>query len=77
MVAHVSLYEAKTQLSRLVDEAAAGAEVVITKNGRPCARLVPLESARPARRLGAWTVPVRIAPDFDDALDVQDFLDGR
>ena len=53
----VNLYEAKTQLSALVDEAGAGAEIVIAKNGKPIARLVALEPkpASPApRRFGFW-----------------------
>ena len=53
----VSLYEAKTHLSRLVEEAAAGREIVIAKSGRPRARLVPLEPARPrvsGRGKGRW-----------------------
>ena len=45
----VSLYEAKTNLSRLVDRAAAGEEIVISKSGRPRARLVPLEDTRSLR----------------------------
>jgi prevent-host-death family protein len=40
----VSLYEAKTQLSQLVERAAAGEEIVIAKSGRPRARLVPLDT---------------------------------
>ena len=53
----VNLYEAKTHLSSLVEEAAAGEEVVIAKNGKPCARLVALavEPARkPRRQFGQW-----------------------
>ena len=53
----VNLYEAKTQLSALVDEAKAGAEIVIAKNGKPACRLMPLEpAAEPAkpRRFGFW-----------------------
>jgi prevent-host-death family protein len=42
----VSLYQAKTQLSRLVDRAAEGEEIVISKSGRPRARLVHLEDTR-------------------------------
>lgn len=51
---HVNLYEAKTQLSRLVEEAAKGDEIVIAKNNRPLARLVPLAKAGRAgkRQLG-------------------------
>lgn len=52
----LNLYEAKTHLSALVDEAAAGEEIVIAKNGKPCARLVALaEPAKRARRqFGQW-----------------------
>ena len=39
----VNLYEAKTQLSALVDAAAAGEEIVIAKNGKPRVRLVPID----------------------------------
>jgi prevent-host-death family protein len=56
----VSLYHAKSQLSRLVDRAAAGEEIVIAKSGRPRARLVPLEDRRalrvPGRGKGKWCV---------------------
>ncbi len=53
----VSLYEAKTHLSKLVDEAAAGEEIVIAKNGKPMARLRPLDDAqvrKEPRKLGQW-----------------------
>jgi prevent-host-death family protein len=53
----VSLYEAKTHLSRLVDEAAAGEEIIITKNGKPLAKLRPLADAlskQEPRKLGQW-----------------------
>jgi prevent-host-death family protein len=63
-----NLYEAKTNLSQLVDRAAAGEEIIIAKNGVPLARLVPLE-ARPVRREpGGWEDTVKIADDFDDPL---------
>ncbi len=64
----VSLYEAKTQLSRLVDRAAEGEEIIIAKSGRPRARLVPLEDTRalrvPGRGKGKW----RVGKDFDAPL---------
>ena len=47
----VNMHEAKTHLSRLVDRAHAGEEIILAKNGKPYARLVPLEQ-RPARRPG-------------------------
>lgn len=71
----VGLYEAKTQLSALVDRAAAGEEIVIMKSGQPMARLVPMED-RSAQRVpgqgkGAW----RVASDFDAPLP-DDMLDA-
>lgn len=64
----LNLYEAKTSLSKLVDRAAAGEEIIISKAGRPMARLCPLV-ARPARRQpGGWQGKVRISDDFDAPL---------
>jgi prevent-host-death family protein len=63
----LNLYEAKSQLSALVDEAAAGEEIVIAKNGVPRARLVPVK--RVARRKpGGSKGRLRIAADFDAPL---------
>ena len=70
----VNLYEAKTQLSSLVEEAAAGEEVIIAKNGKPCARLVALEvvpEEAPRRRFGFWGrkygyVAPEVFPEFTD-----------
>lgn len=47
----VNVHEAKTHLSRLLDEVSAGAEIVLAKGGKPFARLVPLGPA-PKRPLG-------------------------
>ena len=63
-----NLYEAKTNLSQLVDRAARGEEIIIAKNGVPLARLVPLESAPVPRRPGGWEGGVTIADDFDAPL---------
>jgi prevent-host-death family protein len=61
----VTLYDAKTHLSGLVDRAAAGEEIVIAKNGVPQARLVPLAS-RGERRKPANAMRIRrITADFD------------
>ncbi len=43
----VNLYDAKSQLSRLIDRAAAGEDIVIARSGRPIVRLVPVEEALP------------------------------
>jgi prevent-host-death family protein len=79
MAKTVNLYEAKTQLSKLVEKAARGEEIVIAKAGEPKARLVPI--ARPVRnrRPGAWKGRVVIAPDFDAPLpeEVLAAFEGR
>lgn len=61
----VTLYEAKTHLSGLVDRAAAGEEIVIAKNGVPQARLVPLASRGELRKPAKAMRIRRIAADFD------------
>jgi prevent-host-death family protein len=64
----VNLYEAKTNLSELVERAASGEEIVIAKAGKPRARLVPIESAIRERRPGRARGQIRIAADFDAPL---------
>jgi len=67
MVRLINLYDAKTQLSALVEEAAAGAEIIIAKAGRPRARLVAIKDAA-RRRPGKGKGKIWIADDFDAAL---------
>ena len=66
----LGLYEAKTRLSELVDEAAAGREFTIAKSGKPMARLVPFgpASARTLRKPGKGRGRVWMARDFDAPL---------
>jgi prevent-host-death family protein len=63
----LNLYEAKTHLSRLVEEAAAGAEIVIAKHGRPRAKLVAVREPR-HRRPGSAKGRIRMSADFDAPL---------
>jgi prevent-host-death family protein len=66
----LNLYEAKTQLSQLVDRAAAGAEIIIAKAGKPMAKLVPfrpLKSRKPGRGKGK----IRVSRDFDAPLPAE------
>lgn len=64
----VNLCDAKTHLSQLVERAARGEEIIIAKAGRPLARLVPLDAARPRRSPGALAGRIRIGEDFDAPL---------
>jgi prevent-host-death family protein len=66
----VNIHAAKTHLSRLVDEAASGQEIVIARAGKPVARLVPLAGAPESGRrvLGIMAGQMRINEDFDAPL---------
>lgn len=63
----VNTHEAKTHLSRLLDEVAAGRAITIAKNGKPIADLTP-HVAKQKVKLGAWknNHDVMIPDDFDD-----------
>ena len=76
---NVSVYDAKTNLSRLLDRAASGEEVVITRNGRPVAKLVPATPVRKPRKLGSLKGRVRVPVDFDAPLpdEVLDAFEGK
>lgn len=76
MTSHcVNIYEAKTQLSRLVDRAAAGEEILIARHGRPLAKLSPLEPGGRAIVFGLLEGHIEIADDFDAPLP-DDVLSG-
>lgn len=65
MDSQVNVHEAKTHLSRLLEQVERGEEVVIARNGRPIARLVAATERRPPRTPGAWRGQVWMADDFD------------
>jgi prevent-host-death family protein len=61
----VNIHEAKTQLSKLVDEAAKGEPFVIAKAGKPLVRVVPLDAPVAPQRLGFMAGEVAVPEDFD------------
>ncbi len=63
----VNIHEAKSQLSRLIEAAVSGEEVVIAKAGTPVVRLVAIDQ-KPAIRFGLMKGQIRIADDFDAPL---------
>ena len=74
----VNIHEAKTHLSRLVDEAAGGEDIIIAKAGKPVARLVALEPTRQPRCPGLLEDKIWIADDFDAPLpeDILELFEG-
>jgi prevent-host-death family protein len=75
----VGMHEAKTKLSQLVERAEAGEDIVIARNGKPVARLVPVAATASIADLrGAWRGRVEIADDFDHLPDdIADALGAR
>ena len=65
----INIHEAKTHLSRLVEDVANGNEVLIAKGGRAMARLVPLGRDDAPRRSGLLKGKLRIAEEFDRSLE--------
>jgi prevent-host-death family protein len=68
MVKVLNIHEAKTHLSRIVDEVAAGKEVIIAKAGRPMARLSPIAPGVKKKRLGLLKGKIKVARDFNAPL---------
>jgi prevent-host-death family protein len=74
----VNLYEAKTNLSSLVERASKGEEIVIAKSGKPIARLMALPTSEPANDLGSRPIGQNflgvtyIADDFDAPLSEEE-----
>lgn len=65
----VNIHEAKTHLSRLVERAQAGEEIVIAKAGRPAARLVPIEPAAKPVKIGGLKPKTPVPDDFNTMLE--------
>jgi prevent-host-death family protein len=65
----VNIHEAKTHLSRLVDDAGAGETIILAKAGKPVAKIVPLEEPQPKkkepRKLGFLKGKLNVPDDFD------------
>ena len=68
MVIEANVHEAKTHLSRLLDQAMTGEEVIIMRSGRPLVKLVPVELAPCRRELGTAKGDFVVPDDFDAPL---------
>jgi prevent-host-death family protein len=73
-MASISVYQARAELSRLIERALAGEEIVITRRGKPTVRLLPVEQAQPPRKPGALKGLFEVTDEFfeplpDDIID--------
>ena len=75
----INIYEAKTHLSRLLEQVAGGEEIIIAKAGKAIARLVPLDATPKKRRLGVLKGKLNVPDDFDAPLTDDDLglFEGR
>ena len=64
----VNICDAKTQLSKLIEEAAAGNDVVIARGGKPVARLTRLGSSKRELKFGVLKGKIKVSADFDAPL---------
>lgn len=64
----INIHEAKTHLSRLLEQVAAGEEIIIARAGKAIARLVPLDAPPKKRQLGLLKGKLKVPDDFDTPL---------
>jgi prevent-host-death family protein len=68
----VTIHEAKTSLSKLIEEACQGEEVVIVRGRKPVARLVPIADVKGRRQPGALRGKLHVGPEFFEPLSEED-----
>ena len=77
----INIHEAKTHLSRLVEQAAAGESFIIAKAGKPMVKVVPLDDKASVakQRLGFMEGQVKVPDDFDTmfAEEIRAMFEGR
>jgi prevent-host-death family protein len=71
----INIHSAKTQLSKLIEAAERGEEVIIARSGKPVAKLVALQNQRPSRKAGSMKGLLKVPESFFDPLP-EDILDA-
>lgn len=74
MATIVNIYEAKTNLSDLVERAAGGEEIIIAKAGVAKVKLVPLPQTGAVREPGLWNGQVWYSPDWNEPITEEELL---
>ncbi len=75
MATIVNIYEAKTNLSDLVERAAGGEEIIIAKAGVAKVKLVPVPQAGAVREPGLWKGQVWYSADWNEPMTAEELLD--
>ena len=68
----VTIHQAKTNLSRLIEKASEGEEVIIARGSKPVARLVPVGEVKGKRQPGSLKGKLRVGPEFFEPLPVSE-----
>ena len=71
----ITIHKAKTQLSRLIEKACRGEEIIIARGKQPVVKLVPVADGAGDRTPGAWKGKIKIGPEFLEPLPPEE-LDG-
>jgi antitoxin (DNA-binding transcriptional repressor) of toxin-antitoxin stability system len=71
----ITIHKAKTQLSRLIEKACQGEEIIIARGKQPVVKLVPLPVTRKKRTPGPWKGKISYTPDAFDPLTDQELKD--
>jgi prevent-host-death family protein len=64
----VTIHQAKTNLSRLIERASQGEEIIIARGSKPVARLIPVEAVKGKRQPGSLKGKLEIGPEFFEPL---------
>jgi prevent-host-death family protein len=64
----ITIHKAKTQLSKLIEKACRGEEIVIARGKTPVVKLVAIDQSNGDRKPGAWAGKVKIGPEFFEPL---------
>ena len=70
----VTIHQAKTNLSKLIERAAEGEEIIIARGSKPVARLVPLGAVKGKRKPGSWKGRFVLGPQFFEPLSEDELL---
>ncbi len=71
----VTIHQAKTNLSRLIEDASEGEEVIIARGAKPVARLVPIGEVKGKRVPGSWKGKLVVGPEFFEPLPESELSD--
>lgn len=75
----INIHQAKTHFSKIIDQVMQGEEIIIAKAGKPAAKLIPIDTKKPARKPGILKGKITISADFDTPLsdDILDSFEGK